>query len=44
VRVPVRFGVAGDDAIEITSGLREGDEVVISDMSDFEGIEKVRIE
>jgi HlyD family secretion protein len=44
VRVPDRVGVAGDDAIEITSGLREGDEVVISDMSDFEGIEKVRIE
>ncbi|HYC90231.1 MAG TPA: HlyD family efflux transporter periplasmic adaptor subunit [Thermoanaerobaculia bacterium] len=43
VRVPVRFGLGGDDTIEITSGLREGDQVAISDMTDYEDVEKVRI-
>ena len=43
VRVPVRFGIGGDDTIEILSGLRAGDEVVISDMNDFEDVEKIRI-
>ncbi len=43
VRVPVRFGIGGDDTIEIVSGLREGDQVVISDMNDFEDVEKIRI-
>ena len=43
VRVPVRFGLAGDDAIEIVEGLREGEEVVISDMSEYEDVENVRL-
>lgn len=43
VRMPVRFGLAGEDAIEIVSGAREGDEVVISDMSDFREVRKVRL-
>lgn len=43
VRVPVRFGIAGDEAIEIVSGLREGDEVVISDMSDSMRVERLRL-
>jgi HlyD family secretion protein len=44
VRVPVRYGLAGDTGIEILEGLREGDQVVISDMTDFEDIREVRIE
>ena len=43
VRVPVRFGLAGDETIEIAEGLREGDEVVISDMTDYEDTERVRM-
>ncbi|HEX6094686.1 MAG TPA: HlyD family efflux transporter periplasmic adaptor subunit [Thermoanaerobaculia bacterium] len=43
VRVPVRFGLAGDDAIEIAEGLREGEEVVISDMSEYSDVANVRI-
>jgi HlyD family secretion protein len=43
LRVPVRFGLGGDDTIEIVSGLREGDRVVISDMTEFEDVEKVRL-
>jgi HlyD family secretion protein len=43
VRVPVRFGLAGDDSIEIEAGLREGDEVVISDMSEYADVENVRL-
>lgn len=43
VRVPVRFGLAGDDRIEITDGLAEGDEVVISNMSDYGGVKQLRL-
>lgn len=43
VRVPVRFGLGGEDTIEITDGLREGEQVVISDMADYQDVEKVRI-
>lgn len=43
VRVPVRFGLAGDDTIEIAEGLREGEEVVISDMSEYEDVADVRL-
>ena len=44
VRVPVRFGLMGRDAIEIASGLVEGDEIVISDTSDYEEISKIRLD
>lgn len=43
VRVPVRFGLAGDESIEIETGLREGDEVVISDMSEYADVANVRL-
>lgn len=43
VRVPVRFGLAATDAIEIVDGLREGDQVVITDMNEFEGVDEVRL-
>jgi len=43
VRVPARFGLAGDETIEILEGLHEGDDVVISDMSELEDVEKVKI-
>ena len=43
VRVPARFGLSGDDTIEIGTGVREGEQVVISDMTEFEDVEKIRI-
>ncbi len=43
VRVPVRFGLAGDDTIEIAEGLREGEDVVISDMSEYQDVANVRL-
>lgn len=42
VRANVRYGLSGNDRIEI-EGLNEGDEVVISDMTDFADVKKVRI-
>ena len=43
LRVPMRFGLAGTETIEILDGAREGDELVISDVTDYEGVEKVRV-
>jgi len=43
VRTPVRFGMAGLDTIEILEGVGEGDEVVISDVSDYQGVEKLKV-
>jgi len=43
VRTPVRWGLAGQDTIEPLDGLREGDEVVTSNMSDYEGVERLRL-
>jgi HlyD family secretion protein len=43
VRVPVRFGLASTDSIEIVSGLEAGEEVVISDISEFEDVKVVRL-
>jgi HlyD family secretion protein len=43
VRVPVRFGLAGTDAIEILEGVSEGDELVISDVSEYEDVKNVRL-
>ncbi|MFL6247671.1 MAG: efflux RND transporter periplasmic adaptor subunit [Thermoanaerobaculia bacterium] len=43
VRVPVRFGLAGTDQIEILDGLSAGDEVVISDVSEYEDVAELRL-
>ena len=43
VRVPVKFGLSGDDTIEILSGLEAGEQVVISDLSGYEDVEKLRL-
>lgn len=44
VRVPVRFGRTSVGVIEVREGLSEGDEVILSDMSNYEDCEKVRLE
>ena len=43
-RIPVRFGLGGNETIEIAEGLRAGDEVVISDMSDFDDVAEVKLD
>jgi HlyD family secretion protein len=43
VRTPVRWGLAGEETLEIRNGLREGDEVVISNMNDYAGVKKIRM-
>jgi HlyD family secretion protein len=43
VRVPVRWGLAGDDVLEPLEGLRAGDEVVISNMNDYQGLKELRL-
>jgi multidrug efflux pump subunit AcrA (membrane-fusion protein) len=42
-RVPVRLGRASVNAVEVLGGLREGDEVILSDMSRWEHVERVRV-
>jgi RND family efflux transporter MFP subunit len=43
-RVQVQLGRSSVNAIEILGGLKEGDEVVLSDMSRFETADRVRFE
>jgi HlyD family secretion protein len=42
-RTYVELGVASFETFEVTSGLAEGDEVVLSDMSDHRDLEEVRL-
>jgi BlaR1 peptidase M56 len=42
-RVNVKFGRASAQTIEILDGLKAGDKVVLSDMSDWERFERVRL-
>ena len=43
VRVPVRWGVIGESNVEVANGLIAGDEVVISNMTDYEGLKEIRL-
>jgi multidrug efflux pump subunit AcrA (membrane-fusion protein) len=43
VRVPVRLGRASIQEIEVVEGLREGDRVILSDMSDWSAFERIRL-
>ena len=43
VRTPVRFGLSGQENVEIAEGLREGDEVVISNLTDYTGVKELRL-
>jgi HlyD family secretion protein len=42
-RVQVKFGVSSVNTIEVISGLEEGDRVVLSDMSQWDAFDKVRL-
>ena len=44
VRTPVRLGLSSYDEFEVVSGLREGDEAVVSDMSAYLHVGEVRIQ
>jgi len=43
-RVNVRFGAIASEMIEIKSGLREGDKVIVTDMSRWVNCERIRLE
>ena len=43
VRTPVEIGLANFELYEITDGLAQGDEVIISDMSDYRNAEEVKL-
>lgn len=43
VRVPVKLGRASVDEVEILSGLKAGDQVILSDMSRFGDVDRVKL-
>lgn len=43
VKQQVKFGISGFDTLEVLSGLVEGDEVVISDMKDYQHMPDIQI-
>jgi HlyD family secretion protein len=44
VRVPVKLGRASVNAIEIREGLREGDQIILSDMSRWDDYERIQLD
>ena len=43
VRTRARFGIASFDYVEVAEGLSAGDEVVVSDMADYQHLSSIRI-
>jgi HlyD family secretion protein len=43
VRAQVKFGRASVNTIEVLEGLHEGDQVIVSDMSAWDGVDRVRL-
>lgn len=43
-RVPVDLGRSSVNSVEIVGGLKEGDKVILSDMSRWEGVDRIRLE
>jgi HlyD family secretion protein len=43
VRAQVKFGRASVNTIEVLEGLNEGDQVIVSDMSAWDGVDRVRL-
>jgi HlyD family secretion protein len=44
VRVPVRVGRASVNSIQVLEGLKEGDTVILSDMSRYDNTDRIRLE
>ena len=42
-RIQVKFGRSSVNTIEVVSGLKEGDRVILSDMSAWDGRDRLRI-
>ena len=43
VKTPVRFGIVGAEEYEVVQGLFEGDEVIISDMTEYMHVKEVKL-
>ena len=43
VRVPVQFGRTSVNVIEVLSGLQPGDKVILSDMSRYDGLDRITL-
>ena len=43
VRVPVKLGRSSVSTVEIVEGLQEGDQVILSDMSAQDGVDRIRL-
>ena len=43
-RVNVKLGRASFSSVEILGGLKEGDRVILSDMSEYDGVNRIRLE
>jgi RND family efflux transporter MFP subunit len=43
-RVPVKVGRASVNSIQVIEGLREGDTVILSDMSRYDNVDRIRLE
>jgi len=44
VRVPVKVGRASVNSIQVLEGLKEGDTVILSDMSRYDNVDRIRLE
>lgn len=44
VRVPVKVGRASVNSIQVLDGLKEGDTVILSDMSRYDTVDRIRLE
>ena len=43
MRVPVKLGRASVDEVEVLSGLQTGDQVILSDMSRYGDVDRVKL-
>jgi multidrug resistance efflux pump len=43
IRVPVRFGRASVTTIEVSEGLEVGDQIILSDMSQWDDVDRIRL-
>ena len=44
IRVPVEFGISSVNMIVVEEGLEEGDEIILSDMSRWDAVDRVRLQ
>ena len=44
VKVPVTLGASSVSVIEVKAGLQRGDRVIVSDMSAYDGVDRIRLQ